>query len=247
MNPTEVMTLAHTLKGAPISCFFVMVILRRAMGASQLATYTGYDRGIIGQALEKLAALGLAARSGYHNSWCLTDKGYQLPLINGAELPAIDSSQLSLPIVTVENPHSAGSSSSKSLLIDSINQVSLKPPLQLELSRISTVPNPHPDFDRLTTLLIERCGCPRKTAEKTVQAALADYDDPAWIEINTLRWLAYCLTGHARGINSYGHLIAKKIINGEPCPEWFEIPQNETDQLNHLRAEVEEIERRIDR
>lgn len=248
MDPTEVMTLAHTLKGAPISCFFVMVILRRAMGASQLATYTGYDRGIVGQALEKLAALGLAARSGYHNSWCLTDKGYQLPLLNGDSLPALDSGQLSLPGTTVENLHSPRSSSGFKL-IESVNhEESLKQPQQLELSRISTVePNGlNPDLDRLTALLIERCGCPRKTAEAAIRAALDTYTEPTWIELDMLRWLAYCLTEHGQGIRSKGHLIASKLSHAEPCPDWFTIPTNETEALTQLNYEVSRLQEKLE-
>lgn len=233
MNKATVTLLAHTLKGSGLSCLFVMLALPQAIGPKDLSAITGYDRKSVTKGLDKLAALGLAENHGRYNSWSLTVQGYQLALFNprnpdlalngknngseGEKLP-LEGENFPLPL----------RSSSSYLNTESLNTESLKQLLPTP-SDAEKLPLP-PEAGRLTEILICRCGCPTKRARQAVKAALASDDAPIVIEIDILRWLAYCQSERGQSIQNPGVFIASKIEKAEPCPEYFKVePGSELD------------------
>ncbi len=228
MDKPQITMLAHTLKGPGLSCLFVMLGIDIAIGPNELSLLTNYDRKTISKGLEKLAALGLAVKQGRYDSWILTAKGYQLELlfvnpqkpgspINSQTPQSREGELLPLGGGIITPPTR---SSSSYINRDSINPNTSKQQ-QLQPNEGELLP--------LAELLVKQ-GCPRRTAQPAIEAALKRSEDKAHIERQITQWLVYCKSNEGEGIKSYPLFVAAKIKNGEPAPDIPEEIKKETIQ-----------------
>src|SRR5262245_23644081 len=79
--------LLNALQGAPLTCLVGLYIAHpMPVGRAEIAMLTGYSAPTITRCMNLLVnVFHLAARMARYESWCLTDKGYQLrlPLFSG--------------------------------------------------------------------------------------------------------------------------------------------------------------------
>lgn len=95
-----------------------------------------------------------------------------------------------------------------------------------------------PTVKHLADLLITDCNTSPKFAYLAAQAVADSGDDLRAVELNIYRWLAYCCSDYATGINNPGLFIARKIESAQSCPAWFE-PKPTTPQ--HIRDKIAEL------
>jgi hypothetical protein len=74
----ELLTIGHTVKDAPATCFLMLALAGGQARETWLARVTGYALKTVHVAVETLDVLGLAARIGQHKAWVLTSKARQL-------------------------------------------------------------------------------------------------------------------------------------------------------------------------
>jgi hypothetical protein len=218
------MTLTRTLKGSPLTVLFAMLLLRRPLGVTELETITGYDRKTVRKGLKTLQGLMLVTQTQRFFGWQLTDRGYQLPLIGLEALSLPDSSEAEiLPL----DPRS--SSYLNSISIDQYH-MSLNGANQQQLP----LPN-EGEFLPLVNLLTDRCGSPPSNAKKAITVALAR-DSPLNIEVQILRWLAYCQSKRGRTIQNPGIFIPTRIEQGISAPPDFEPTGQIGEEIKRLTA-----------
>lgn len=81
-----------------------------------------------------------------------------------------------------------------------------------------------PEGQHLVNVLVERYGCPPSQTRRAVARALETGFYPAWIELNALRWAAYCDDQRrGRGVATPATFILSKIADGLPCPANIQI------------------------
>jgi len=74
-------TMLAALKGAAIKCLIVSCWEQRQMTITEISMYVGHDDSTVRAAMRQLHLYGLAAPVlSSQETWCLTSKGYQLPL-----------------------------------------------------------------------------------------------------------------------------------------------------------------------
>ena len=206
MEKAHITMLAHTLKGEGLSCLFVMLGIKVAIGPKELSILTNYDRKIVTRGLEKLAALGLVMKKGRYDGWVLTAQGYQLELLF---VNPENSGSPTNSTVEGDNIPLVQRSSSSLINGDSIYHESLK---QLQLQKVEG------DDIPLAELLVTQ-GCPRRTALPAIKAALQRDEDATHIKGQIEQWFAYCKSDEGIGINNPPLFVAAKIKNGEPAPK----------------------------
>lgn len=231
MDRATVKKLACTLKGAPLSCLFVMLSEETAWGTLELAEMTNYNRKTISQGLEKLKEAGLAQSHRRFSGWCLTREGYQLAIDLNPQKPAlpgpngteIEGEKLlvegekmplngeKLPDEGKKLPLDQRSSSS----IDSNDSLNTK--LLLLNNEGKKLPNEGEKL--LLAELLVKAGCPRRTAQPAIEAALKRGETSEYVEGQIKAWLSYCQSENGVGINNPPLFIAAKIKNGEPAPK----------------------------
>ena len=155
MTPQQTALIA-SLRGAPASILWALVIAQTALGAAELATSTTWSPDQVTAGLKRLAALGLVQKHGRYNSWQLTAQVKQLMLDltwleAGSPLPA-------------ESSASATTESFKNLLelnavvvgtgspLQADSHISLQPPSQAQEELHSTTgltPRQQATFDNL--------------------------------------------------------------------------------------------------
>lgn len=223
MDYNQITMLSNTLKGAPLSCLFVLLLLKRPAGVIELSALTGYSRDTIKDGLRKLKSLDLATTTSRYHGWQLTTSGYQLPLVNSENAGSLmrEAEKNGLP------PRSSSS-------IDPYNSLDTKQPL-LQQTR------PKKTDSRLEDLLITRCGCPRRIASKAISTAISEGESSNWVEYDILTWLAYTISPAGKGIRNRGVFIASKIQNGEPCPDYFK-----PEPGSELALEIDNIYRQLE-
>lgn len=197
--------LLRALKGAPLSTFIALAVLRQPVGVMQISDATGYYKTAVSQALRVLADLGLACQIARFNSWQLTDMGQQLPMWPAqlGETLKVEGAKITLD---------SGSSSS---LIDtevSHSQPQEPLPLPIEGAKITLDPD-------LTDLL---AGCPTTRAEPVIQARLAE----GWTqdEVTTFLswWILYVESPLGSSIHcSPAQFAIAKLEHGETCPPFL--------------------------
>lgn len=203
----ESLALIRAIRGAPLTVLFALAVSNQPLGALQLATLTGYSDKTVIAALRTLQEFGMVQRHGRYNAWLPTHQVRQLFL--GAE-PEI----LRLPC-----------SSSRD---DPDTQDHLTQPLQPETRGTGNFTTPLPtEWQDLVTLLVERCAAPPTLAMRALAQAHAEDFYPEYIRYAILRWLAYCLSEHGRGIKNRGAFIASRIAHGLEPPEWFTTPKGD--------------------
>lgn len=87
-NPLE---LVGSLKGAPISVYLVMLIVRQPLGETWIAQVTRYSQMVVHHALIYLSVKGLVRQISRFNGWVLVEEVAQLPLMIEAGLANIES------------------------------------------------------------------------------------------------------------------------------------------------------------
>lgn len=84
--------LVRALKGAPLSVYMVLLVMRQPASAEYLAMYTDYSPNVVAQALTYLTDTGLVRRNGRTSGWMLVDGATQLPL------PADNAAHVDKPV-----------------------------------------------------------------------------------------------------------------------------------------------------
>jgi len=80
--------LLAALNGIAFKCIYAFTWEQRQITVSELEPLVGHDKNTVRKALAQLALYGLASQViGSQETWCLTDKGYQLPLPLNALAP----------------------------------------------------------------------------------------------------------------------------------------------------------------
>ena len=222
--PAQIKTLSRALKGAPLSVFMVMLWLRNfhppVWEVKELKSATGYDEEALAKARQVLIDLGLAAGTGPSGRYGLqlVDRAVQqlglwdvAPVGEMLEAPVVARSEKPIsPPVVGSSSYMNGPDVSEAHRTTTHPGRSEKP--------ISPSP-PHPDCDRLIDRLIA-AGCDRRRAAHVIMAALDDLY-PAWIELQIVKWSAYCDSKHGETITHRGRFIASKIEDRDECPLWF--------------------------
>lgn len=203
MDFHEITLLASTLRGAPLSCLFVLALHRQPLGNLDLVAATGYGKDTIRAGLHKLQTLGLAEQESRYHGWTLTPQGYQ-QLNPGQAGLLSEGENLALPL--------RSSSFKDSLKRDSEDQENQLQLLDSEGEKVAL---------DLITILVRECACPTKRARAATLAALSAGNTATDIELDILRWLAYCRSDQGNGIKNRGVFIAAKIERAEPCPADF--------------------------
>lgn len=248
MKNNQLIALTRGIKGAAASIIIVMHLLNRRTGHDELITLTGYSDKSVANGLRVLEIYGLAFSDSRFNGWQLTDKGRQLPLLGQSLLsdPAEGNRRIESENFRLESENfRLGSSSSSSLLIESHDhEESLKqlllPQIESEILRLDLS---QPEFDRLTNILVIRCGCPRKKAPAAIEKALAAGMSPLLIEYRVLAWLAYCLSKNGQNLNP-AHFVASRITE-TCCPDGFDKTSIQ-DRHFDLYTELGELEHKLD-
>ena len=221
MDFDQITILANTIKGAPLSCLFVLALARRPLGNLDLCTATGYGKDTIRSGLAKLQTLGLAEQKSRYHGWELTAAGYHQLNPGNTDLgelsTAVDSEgeNLALPVRSSSFKHDMFKESDRTQK-------------QLQL--------PHCEGEKiaLVEILIGECGCPTRRAQAAAEAALGAGSTAVDVELSILRWLAYCRSERGEGITNRGIFIAAKIERSEPCPPDFR-PEPGTDLADRIK------------
>jgi hypothetical protein len=192
MTSKEVLMLANTLKGAGLSCLFVLSAIREPMTIKELAAYTGYDRKSVAVAMDKLETLELAEKTPGDRWLCSENPNPVCCRFINIESMLLDSLTLKQPQQTNNLPPGGGRISEHS-------------------------PIPAAEISHLITKLV-KASCPKQTAEEAITAAL-HARSPAAIEAEIDHWLAYCRSPAGKTIKVRGAFVASKIKNGEAPPE----------------------------
>lgn len=239
MDRDALKDLTRALKGAPMSCLFVMLSDETAWGTSELARMTGYSRKTITQGLEKLREMNLAQSHRRFNGWFLTKAGYQLGLDMNPQKPALLSPNgtggegKKLPLEGEILPDEGeklplAQRSSSSSFKESLEPLNKK---QLLLDHEGEKLPDEGEKLPLVELLV-KTGCPRRTAQPAIEAALRRGEMPDDIKGQVKAWVMYCQSDLGQGINNRALFIAAKIKNGEPAPE---VPPKEEDDSENIQ------------
>ena len=215
--------LLRALRGAPIACLHALHIMHpRPLGRADLVSLTGFNRDAITKAMTLLVNVYfLAARIGRYESWCLTDKGKQLPLpLLGAGNIAQNQEIAARALLEGDFSAPEPSSSSSYLLV------------QTELNhKTTTTPEGdfsalEPKFDlppRIAALHDEWFdGCPQTLFRRAMQTALERGDPAVRIEYRAVAWSLYTQSPFGANIRARSIFVARKIENDERCPEIFD-------------------------
>ena len=206
--------LLRTLKGAPLSCIFAMLLWPdRSLDANTIANLTGYDRKTVSAGLATLSELALAQHHGRRAGWLLTATARQLILpsaiteSNGEKFPTLGCSS--------------------GLILSSVSGEDLKPPPPQNPSNgekfptFAPLPDPDPDVEDLITWLRDHIGCPDRLARIAARAATDREDYDEYTRYQALRWLAYTKDRHGSSLTFPGGFIARQLEKGYPCPDTF--------------------------
>lgn len=194
----ETARLLIALKGAPLSTIHALREFGRPCGAEEIAPVTGYKLGAISSALATLVVLGLVVNTRRYNGWQLTPRALQLPLFTSGDFAG-----------SREKSDSRGGSSNDELNIDGLNLLLLLPSHEKSDSRAEPLAQP-----------LMKLGCPPDRALEVVTAALDDGDAPEALAERIQQWVAYCHSPEGKTITARGLLIAKRIEQNAPIPEF---------------------------
>lgn len=238
---TQAVQLLRALRGPALSCLHALHLVHpHPLGRADLVYFTGFNKDAVTKAMALLVNVYfLAARVGRYESWCLTDKGKQLQLPMFSEvLPANDARAPSEGDFSALPP-----SSSSSLYIDSYS---------LSVQTTTTTTENEGDFSALPPRVLEILdewfdGCPRTLSHRAMRTALTRGDAIPLIEYRVIAWTLYTQCPLGASIKTRSIFIARKIENGERCPEFFDKMDRgwRSDHRAELRH-LEELEAELD-
>ena len=210
--------LLRALKGAPLACLHALHIMHpHALGRADLISFTGWNKDAVTKAMTLLVNVYfLAARVGRYESWCLTDKGKQLPLPlltagNQAQNAEIDAR------APIEGDFFAlePSSSSGNIYVPDLIERETTTTAKSEGGKIALPLKALEIIDEWFD------GCPQTIVSRAFQSALTRGDTFPLIEYRVIAWHLYTQSPLGRSIKARAIFVARKIENGERCPDFF--------------------------
>jgi hypothetical protein len=207
--------LIRAIRGVPLTVLAVLFLNRgRTIGTQEIVAATGYSAPTVTSALKTLQALNLAQNHARYNGWQTTDAVRQLVLGEAEPAVEIEAKTFCLP---------AGRSSGSHDDLDADDR-SDRRRLQPSEARTFCFPD---EWQDLVQLLVERCAAPPAAARRAIARAHKSMPYPSHVRHKILRWLAYCLSDHGKGIKNVGAFVTSRIANDIPCPDWFHTPMGE--------------------
>jgi hypothetical protein len=207
----------RAIRGAPLTVLTVLLLDReRTMGAKEIVAATGYSGPTVADALQTLAAMGLAQNQARYNGWQATAYAWQL-LRGEAEAGGGSETRTSCLPSSRCRRHSDDSDPDPDPRSDRRQR-------RRGEAKTARFPDLPAEWQDLVELLIHRCAAPKAAAIRAIQHARQAELYPSYVRYEILRWLAYCLSDHGKGIRYPGAYITARIEQELSAPPWFHPP-----------------------
>jgi hypothetical protein len=205
-QPADALTASHLVrqyKNGPGLAILLLMFANpgRAVGRDELARASGWSAKPITNALHTLAADGLIQCHGRYNGWLLTTTARQL-LLGETER---ENLHLPAPVVGA-------------WLLDEPEEQEPEDTTTTTSER-ETFPLPEP-WPAVLWYLQAHTGAGPKAARHAIRAAYRRGADPADLYTMIDDWRAYCETPAGATIKYRGALIADRIEQNIPAPQW---------------------------
>ena len=189
--------LLSALNGVAVKCIFCFVWERRQLTITELEPRVGHDKNTVRKAMRQLALYGLAAEViSSQETWCLTDKGYQLPLpmdaLPSGEVRISPSPTTTTTVLTSFSP----------LQVNQVVEVSTRGG-----EILTTTPLTREEEDALSAL--HKVGIMGK---KAMELCRLEWITPEYVAGMHARWQSEGRTSRETG------LLIKYMSDGDPAP-----------------------------